>query len=350
MPPLPPCPGRAGPRPGRERTPRIADAHLDLGFDLLRSHRSGQARVLKEFYVPRWRAAGVGLIVAAVYLDDLDGDEAYRREALAQIRCLRRELEEVGDAAVLCTTGAQLEQAKCRGQTALLLSLEGAEPIGADPGALEEFYALGVRLLGLCWSRENRAGFGGGYEPDGAADALGLKPLGKELVRRAERLGMLVDVSHLNDGGCADVAALSARPFFASHSNARALRPMNRNLSDRTIHAIAASGGMIGVNGYSGLVAGTTEQATLSALADHVDYLRARIGARRLGLGLDLMGRMGGKDVFTSGGVSMAAFDILSGHSAVPDLLRELERRGYTPGERAGIAGENWFSFFRRWL
>lgn len=328
----------------------IADAHLDLGFDLLQCRRAGQTGVLREYYVPRWQAAEVGLIVAAVYLDDQSSDEDYYREALAQIDALECELEDVRDKAALCTTGAQMELARSRGQTALLLSLEGAEPVGADPGRLEEFYARGVRLLGLCWSRENRAGFGGGYEPNGTTDACGLKPLGKELVRRAGKLGMLVDVSHLNDGGCADVAGLSERPFFASHSNTRALRPMDRNLSDRTIDAIAASGGMIGVNGFSGLAAGTTETATASAMADHADYLRTRIGAKRLGLGLDLMARIGTDDTFTSGGVTMAAFDILPDHSAVPGFLRELKRRGYTLEERTGIAGENWFAFFKKWL
>lgn len=329
----------------------IADAHLDLGLDLLRCHRKGQAHILREYYIPHWRAADVGLIVAAIYLSTQDREEDYRREALAQIDALQRELEEVQGEAVLCTTGAQLAQARARRQTALLLSLEGAEPIGADPGTLEEFYEKGVRLLGLCWSRENRAGFGGGYEPNGTTDACGLKPLGKELVRRAGRLGMLVDVSHLNDGGCADVADLSRRPFFASHSNARALRPMDRNLSDRTIAAIAASDGMVGVNGYSGLVAPTPEEATVAALADHTDYLRARLGVNRLGLGLDLMARIsGGSDTFTSGGVTVEALDILPDHSAVPGFLRELERRGYTPDEQAGIAGENWFAFFKKWL
>ncbi len=329
----------------------IADAHLDLGTDLLRCHRAGQAHVLKEYYLPRWRRADVGLIVAAVYLSTRDREEDYRPEALAQIGALQRELEETPDGAALCTTGEQLTRARARGQTALLLSLEGAEPIGADPGALEEFYEQGVRLLGLCWSRENRAGYGGGYEPGGASDACGLKPLGTELVRRADRLGMLADISHLNDGGCADVADLSRRPFFASHSNARALRPLDRNLSERTLAALAAADGMAGVNGYSGLVAATPEEATVAALADHVDHLRARLGAGRLGLGLDLMARIsGGSAAFTSGGVTVKAFDILPDHSAASDLLRELERRGYTPDERAGIAGENWFAFFRKWL
>ncbi len=329
----------------------VSDAHLDLGLDLVRCHRKGETHVMKDYYVPHWQDAGVGLIVAAIFLSTRDTDEEYYRDALEQIGALERELAEVEDAAVLCTSGAQLEQTRAQGKTALILSLEGAEPIGEDVGKLDEFYARGVRLLGLCWSRENKAGFGGRYDPDGATDSCGLKPFGKELVRRANELGVLIDVSHLNNGGCADVAAWSKRPFFASHSNARALRPMDRNLSDETIAAIATCGGMIGVNGYSGLVAPTPETSTVAALADHTDYLRGKIGADRIGLGLDLMIRLsGGSDTFTSGGVTVEAIDILPDHSHVPAFLTELERRGYTPEERAGIAGENWFAFFRSHL
>lgn len=329
----------------------ISDAHLDLGMDLVRCRRKGQAHIMRDYYIPHWQAAGVGLIVAAVFLSTRDRDEEYYQDAVEQIDVLKQELQEVQDHAVLCTGGEELKQAQAQGKTALLLSLEGVEPIGGDPGVLDEFYERGVRLLGMCWSRENRAGFGGRYDPNGPTDPCGLKAVGKDLVRRANRLGMLIDVSHLNDGGCADVAELSERPFFASHSNARALRPMDRNLSDRTIAAISASGGMVGVNGYSGLVAPTPEEATVAALADHTDYLRQHMGAERLGLGLDLMARIsGGSDTFTSGGVTVQAIDILPDHSDVPAFLAELERRGYTPEERAGIAGENWFQFFQTWL
>lgn len=328
----------------------ISDAHLDLGMDLLRCHREGNPHVLTEYYVPHWQVNDVGLIVAAIYLSRQNSDEEYRQEALAQIAALKQELQET-DKAVLCTNGAQLEQARGNGQTALLLSLEGAEPIGEDPGRLEEFYGLGVRLLGMCWSRENKAGIGGGYEAGEETDLCGLKCVGKELVHRANNLGMMVDVSHLNEGGCQDVAELAQLPFFASHSNTRALRPMDRNLSDQTIQAIAASGGMIGLNGYSGLVAATTEETTVAALADHADYLKKRIGAGKLGLGLDLMERISSGDgTFTSGGITMKSFDVIPDHSAVPGFLAELEQRGYTAEELTGIAGENWFEFFRTWL
>ncbi len=328
----------------------IADAHLDLGLDLVNCHRKGQHHVLKEYYMPRWQAQGVGLIVAAIYLSTEQSDEAYRQAAWAQIDALEQELRDT-EGVVLCANGSQLEKARREGKTALILSLEGAEPIGEDPGMLDEFYARGVRLLGICWSRENKAGFGGRYDPNGETDLFGLKPMGKELVRRAGKLGVLVDVSHLNEGGCRDVEQLSELPFFASHSNTRALRPMDRNLSDDTIDAIAASGGMIGINGYSGLVAATPETATIAALADHADYIRNRVEASCIGLGLDLMERIsGGDDTFTYCGVTVNALDILHDHSAVPAFLAELEKRGYNKQERDGIAGENWFTFFKKWL
>lgn len=324
----------------------ISDAHLDLGMDLLKCHRNGETRVMEGYYLPEWRSSGVGLIVAAIYLSRMDSDEAYRREAMAQIDALERELATLNGEVVFCTDGEQIRQTRSKGNIALLLSLEGAEPIGTDPARLDEFYARGVRLLGMTWSRENHAGFGAGYDPGGSTDLLGLKPMGKELVRRADALGVLIDVSHLNQGGCDDVAALVTRPFFASHSNARSLRPMDRNLSDRTISMIAASGGMIGANGYSGLV-GDPEQATVAKLADHIEYLRDRTGVDRVGLGLDLMIRIsGGSDTFTYQGVTVDAFDILPDHGAMENLRRELAGRGWSDHDISAVVGENWFEFF----
>lgn len=326
----------------------ISDAHLDLGMDLLRCHRKGERRVMEEYYLPEWRGSGVGLIVSAIFLRTMDRDEDYYREAMAQIDALEEELATLKGEVVLCTDGEQIRQTRREGKIALLLSLEGAEPIGTDLARLDEFYARGVRLLGLTWSRENHAGYGAGYNPDGETDRLGLKPFGKDLVRRADELGMLIDVSHLNQAGCADVAKLVTRPFFASHSNPRALRPMDRNLTDGTIAAIAACGGVIGANGYSGLVAEPAE-ATVSRLADHIEYLCRRAGADRVGLGLDLMVRIsGGSDTFTYQGVTKEAFDILPDHSAVDGLRRELAGRGWSAGTIAAVVGETWFDFFSR--
>ena len=324
----------------------ISDAHLDLGMDLLKCRRNGETRVMESYYLPEWRSSGVGLIVCAIYLSRMDCDGDYYREAMEQIDALEQELSTLNGEVVLCTTGEQIRQTRQAGKIVLLLSLEGAEPIGTDLSKLDEFYARGVRLLGLTWSRENHAGFGAGYNPDGETDTRGLKPFGKKLVRRADELGILIDVSHLNQGGCDDTATLVTRPFFASHSNPRALRPMDRNLSDRTIAAISACGGVIGANGYSGLVA-DLEQATVACLADHIAYLCRHAGTDRVGLGLDLMLRIsGGSDTFTYQGVTAEAFDILPDHSAVDLLRRELAGRGWSEQDIAAVTGENWFAFF----
>ena len=324
----------------------ISDAHLDLGMDLLKCHRNGETRVMEEYYLPEWRSSGVGLIVCAVYLSRMDHDDDYYREAMAQIDALEQELNTLNGEVVLCTDSKQIRQVRSEGKIALLLSLEGAEPIGTDLTKLDEFYARGVRLLGLTWSRENHVGFGARYNPNGETDSLGLKPFGMDLIRRANQLGILIDVSHLNQGGCDHVAELVTRPFFASHSNPRALRPMDRNLSDGTIAAIVASGGMIGANGYSGLV-DTPEQATVAKLADHIEYLRDHAGVYRVGLGLDLMIRIsGGSDTFTYQGVTTEAFDILPDHGAVDSLRQELIGRGWSKQDVAAVVGENWFDFF----
>lgn len=326
----------------------ISDAHLDLGMDLLKCHRRGETRVMEGYYLPEWRNSGVGLIVSAIYLRQMDCDEDYYREAMAQIDSLEQELAALHGEVVLCTCGEQINRVRNEGKIALLLSLEGAEPIGTDLAKLDEFYARGVRLLGMTWSRENHAGFGARYNPDGETDSFGLKPFGKELVRRANELGILIDVSHLNQGGCDDVAELATRPFFASHSNPRVLRPMDRNLSDRTITSIIASGGMIGANGYSGLVA-DPEQATVARFADHIEYLRDHAGVDRVGLGLDLMIRIsGGSDTFTYQGVTAKAFDILPDHSAIEQLRRELNGRGWSWQDIAAVVGKNWLDFFSR--
>lgn len=323
----------------------IADAHLDLCLDLLRRRQRGQTGCLAQEYLPQWRRAEVGLVVAAVYVDTLEREEDYYTQAREQLDALEAELAGL-TGLTLCTTGDQLTRARARGQTALLLSLEGAEPIGREPARLEEFFRRGVRLLGLTWSRDNRAGHGALYDADPVSDAPGLTPFGRTLVELAGQLGILLDLSHLNQGGCDDVAALSRRPFFASHSNARALRPMNRNLSDRTLRTIANCGGVVGVNGFSGLVA-EPEGATVAALADQADYLHAILGSQGVGLGLDLMGKLNPEgSTFTTGGVTVPAFDILPDHSAVPLLLEELAQRGYGKDQLAALAFENWFRFF----
>ncbi len=132
---------------------------------------------------------------------------------------------------------------------AAILHFEGAENLGPDPGALGTFYEAGLRSLGLVWSRPNAYGHGVTFRfPASPETGPGLTGGGKELIRGCNRFGVLVDLSHLNERGFWDAAALSEAPLVTTHFNAHALCPSARNLTDRQLGAIRDSGSIVGVN------------------------------------------------------------------------------------------------------
>ena len=181
-----------------------------------------------------------------------------------------------------CRTGEEARRALSEGKTAAFLSVEGAELLGCDPARLEEAHRLGVRAVNLTWNYANPLSGSNAEEPE-----RGLTALGQEFVAGMQRLGMLVDVSHLSDPGFWDVAELSERsgvPFFASHSNARSVCPHKRNLTDEQITAIIKIQGTIGLNPCASFVG---EPPTLDALVAHVEHIWALGGADSLAIGGD---------------------------------------------------------------
>jgi membrane dipeptidase len=168
------------------------------------------------------------------------------------------------------------------GRIALVLALEGMEPIGADIPIIDTFWRLGVRMAGLTWNRRTMLADGLGE----AATGGGLTTLGVAAVERMETLGMIVDVSHLSDAGFDHVARIAKRPLIASHSSCRDVHPHPRNLSDTMLRTLAASGGIACMNAYGGFV---RDAPTVEAFIDHVEHAAGVIGADHVGLGLDFV-------------------------------------------------------------
>jgi membrane dipeptidase len=203
---------------------------------------------VERFYLGDLRAAGVNVLICSLFVPNDYVPEMALRVALDQIGMLHCEMEESPGLFALCRNAAEVGRTVDAGQTALLLSFEGADPLGNDLVLLRPFYELGVRFLGLVWSRRNQAADGSHFQPMTEGTAGGLTPFGVALIGEAERLGMIVDVSHLNDAGFADVVRFAKRPFIASHSNARALCDVARNLTDAQIVDLASRGGVMGLN------------------------------------------------------------------------------------------------------
>lgn len=191
----------------------------------------------------------------------------------------QRELAENGDQMAFCRTAAEADAAFRAGRTAAFLSVEGAELLDCDLSRLEEARAMGVRAVNLTWNHANALSGSNADRPE-----QGLTERGRAFVRRMEDLGMLVDVSHLSDPGFWDVAAMSQKPFIATHSNARAVFFAHRNLTDAQFTAIIEHHGVAGLNMYSAFLG---EDPDLDTVVSHLEHFLALGGEKNVALGGD---------------------------------------------------------------
>ena len=188
-----------------------------------------------------------------------------------------------------------LDKCGVDGRIGVLLTIEDGGVLGDRIENVKKFYDKGVRLVTLTWNHENAIGFSNSYEAE--IMNKGLKPFGKEVVAEMERLGMVVDVSHVSDGVFWDVAELATKPFLASHSNARTVCGHKRNMTDEMIRALADKGGVMGLNlgpEFVGAVEGVTR---LEDLVAQILHIRNVGGSGVLALGSDFDGIHGALDI-----------------------------------------------------
>lgn len=235
-------------------------------------------------------------------------------------------------------TAAQFREAMAAGVVAGILHMEGAEAIDEDLDALHVFHAMGMVSLGPVWSRTTAFGHGVPFAFPASPDTgPGLTDAGKRLVAECNRLRILIDLSHLNEAGFWDVARLSDAPLVATHSNAHALCPSTRNLTDRQLDAIRDSDGMVGVNfGAAFLREDGMRRGDcgLDPILRHLDYLMARLGEGRVGLGSDFDGTL--------------IPEALGGAQGLPGLLQALADRGYDRPLIERLAHGNWLAAMGR--
>jgi membrane dipeptidase len=222
---------------------------------------------------------------------------------------------------------------------AAVLHFEGAEAIDSDLDALEVFYQAGLRSLGITWSRPNAFGQGVPFKfPHSPDTGPGLTDAGRELVRACNRLGIMLDLSHLNEKGFWDVAQLSEAPLVVTHSAAHALCPSTRNLTDYQLAAIKASEGMVGLNFE---VANLREDADddpetpMAVMVRHIDYLIEQLGIDSVGFGSDF-----------DGGITVV--QELGDVSGLPGLIAALREHGYDDVSLRKLTHENWLRVLRK--
>ena len=215
---------------------------------------------------------------------------------------------------------------------AAIFHLEGAGMIDPDLYLLDVLYQAGLRSLGVVWSRPNLFGCGVPFRfPHSPDTGPGLTAEGRALVRACNRLGILVDVSHLNEQGFWDVAAITTAPIVATHSCVHALCPVTRNLTDRQLDAIRESDGIVGLNFAVSFLredGDDNPDTPLSVVVRHIDYLVERLGIDRVGFGSD----------FDGATVPLELGDV----AGLPKLVAQLRQAGYDEAALRKLAYENW--------
>lgn len=238
---------------------------------------------------------------------------------------------------VICRSAVEIRTAIAAGKIAAILHIEGAEPI-ADMDALHLWHAMGLRSLGPVWSRPTRYGHGVPFAFPASPDTgPGLTDAGKALVRECNQLRIMLDLSHLNEKGFDDVAALSDAPLVASHSCAHAVSPSSRNLTDRQLAVIGESRGLVGLNYAIGFLHPEGSRAPMHGfdiMLRHLDHLLAHLGEDGVALGSDFDGAEMPADLTNAG--------------ALQALVKAMLDHGYGRELTEKIAWRNWIGLLER--
>ncbi|MCY4101977.1 MAG: membrane dipeptidase [bacterium] len=327
--------------------PGVADCHNDLLLACRHRRERGVADPFGDDWLPGLRAGGVVFQVLPIFTEEqFIGEGALRRTL--EILELAREIAELHRHDVgIVETADDIDEIVGDGRIALLLALEGAEPVGSSLAMLETMWRLGVRLASLTWNRRTMLADGVGETDTGGR----LTSLGVEAVAEMERLGMVVDVSHLSAHGLAHLAEVAAEPFVASHSSCRALCDHPRNLSDAELRLVAGSGGFVAINATGRFVA-ASGTPTLDRYVDHVEHAVATVGDGAVAIGADFIADLLEQvDPILGRQLLLRPEDIvhvegLKGPADLALLSRRLQDR-FGPERAARIAAGNVLGFLR---
>ena len=293
-----------------------------------------------------WIEGGVDIAVPTVA--NWEGP-AETRELLGQ---WARWLEEDGRL-VPVNDASDFDRFPVPGRLGVVIHFQNTAPMGDDLANYERFHRQGLRMVQLCYNRTNRVGDGCLEPGDGP-----LTSFGREVVNEMNRLGIVVDLSHTGRRTTMDAMRVTSAPPVFSHSNPMALVSNRRNIDDDQIRAVAGLGGLVGVNAYPAFVRQGGKGATVADLVDHIDYLVEVIGPRQVGLGLDFckLSPEIHAGMIAAGEWSIEDYPDDSGTfpigletpAQIPNIEKEMVRRGYPADSITGILGHNWIDLFKR--
>jgi membrane dipeptidase len=332
------------PEDGEERSffERSEKGHLDLP----RAREGGMIGGIFAIFTPapagspeREREYGLTTTENGYEVKDRSAvDPTYSRGFADQVVDFAYDLEQEAKGEIaLVRRYEELERSLGEGVLSIVLHLEGASAIEEDLDNLEQYYGKGIRSIGVVWSRPNVFGYGVPFRfPHSPDTGPGLTRAGQELVKECNRLGIVIDLAHINEKGFWDVAELSHAPLVVSHSGAHAICASTRNLTDKQLDAVGESNGLMGIMFAPGMTREDGDRdgdVPISGIVRHIDYVAERIGIDHVALGSDFDGAQMPTE--------------LSDVAHLPKLIQALADRGYDDNSLEKIAYRNWFRVLR---
>ena len=328
----------------------IIDMHFDLPMDLYEKRE--RKDVLETDFLPALETGNISVIGAAIYIEDRYLPDTSLRVALDQIARLYAETA-ASQRFAICKSYGEIQEAHRTRRIALVITMEGVEPLGTDLNQLRVFYELGVRSMGLTHARTNAAGHGGIFAASGSPQE-GLTAFGHDVVRECEILGIIIDLAHINPAGFEEILSMTTKPPIVSHTNARCYYDIERNISDEQIKMIGERRGVIGVNSI--LVSPRAEESTLDRYVDHIEHIANLIGIDGVGIGFDFFEFIyrqwpDSRQKELAAKLTTPHFiRDLTNHSHARNLTWRLIERGFSDTDIEKILRGNWLRIFEETL
>ncbi|MGM9532284.1 dipeptidase [Intestinibacter sp.] len=323
----------------------VFDCHSDLFTDVTVKMLKGEKNIIKNHHLKNLQKGG---LIGGIYVIWIDPpyDKCPEDRAKQIVTALTEEIKNNTDIINQVKDFSDFEKGFKENKLNVLVGMEGLSHIGEDVDKLHYYHdVVGARHAMLTWNEQNALATGVGGDP-----SRGLTEAGKRAVKKLEELKMIVDVSHANEKSFWDIMDVATTPIMASHSNAKHFSSHRRTLTDDQIKAIAQTGGIIGMNGYKEFVDDKNpEEADVKRLVDHIDYIANLVGVEHIGCGFDYSGFIDpdclaafSTDTTNPNVIGLKEFE------DTPNLITELQNRGYSKDDIEAIAYKNAFRVIKQ--
>lgn len=322
----------------------IFDAHGDVWTDVTtKTIDHGERDIIRRHHLEKFKEGGVMGGIFVIWIDPpYDKDPVARARQI--VTSIKKEMAVSTDIVRYVTKFEDFAKAQQEGKLAIVTGMEGLSEIGTDLNQIDYYYnELGVRHAMLTWNELNDLATGWPVDV-----TRGLTTVGKEAVKHIQDLGMVMDVSHLNDKCFWDVMNLAQGPIIASHSNARSVCPAMRNLSDEMLKEVAKTGGVVGMNSMREFVDEDVTNQDVEHLVNHIDHIADLIGIKHIGLGFDFDDYLDDEALTAfSTHIESPSCVRISNEREAKNVLVEMKNRGYSQSDLDAVGYGNFFRVFK---